>query len=209
MNKTAVLYALRHGETTLNAQNKFRGEANPPLDENGKQAAREAVSWFGDKPIGYILSSDKLRTRQTIKPYLEMWNRDDVIFTEQFRALDVGDFSGKEKNEANLQAIQYYIDRPELDIPGGESINHFRSRVQPLLATGVNLAQKAGAPTLLVAHSSIIREIGNFIHNDRHSARVEPGGIAAVFYENGRLRAEAVSKPHLSVDRDPNIHFIS
>ena len=192
----AVLYAVRHGQTTLNASNCFRGTANPPLDETGRGDAHELAEFLEPRQLGYVYASDKLRTRQTYEIlHIHGICSCDAQFLPDLRALNVGNFSGKPKNRENTEQMEWYADNPDEVIPGGESINQFRARVQPLFLAGLQIFDKTGVPPLFVVHSSLVHELGNFFNHDHHSSRVEPGGAAAVFVRNGELRAEPIFKP--------------
>lgn len=189
-DKNVVLWAVRHGTTELNADNCFRGKANPSLDEKGRKDAEVARDFLKDKFIGDVYSSPKLRTTQTAEtiglPYTTV---DDLM------ALNVGDFSGKPKNKENTDAINYYIDHPDEKIPGGESLNQFRSRVRPLFNEAIQRFEQTGFPCLFIVHSSIIHELGQVFNDDHHSSRVKPGGIASLVWDESGLHAEPTFKP--------------
>src|SRR5258707_13794854 len=59
------LYGLRHGETALNADNKYRGWSTAPLDESGKAQIVKAAAFLKDKGITRIFSSDLVRARES------------------------------------------------------------------------------------------------------------------------------------------------
>ena len=50
-----LIYALRHGSTHLNEDNKFRGWIDVPLDENGKDEALEAGRFLASAYLCYLL----------------------------------------------------------------------------------------------------------------------------------------------------------
>jgi broad specificity phosphatase PhoE len=130
--------------------------------------------------------------------------------TENLRALNVGKFSGQERTKASLQELKGYLDDRDTPIPGGESLQHFKARIRACMAEFADVAIKAGKPVLLIAHSSIIHEVGSYIHGDHNAVLVKPGGIAVMYRDDSgkpgaaaayrmdherihRARAEAVS----------------
>lgn len=193
-NLIVACYVVRHGRTVLNAQKKFRGSANPPLDEQGIKEAHNLAHLFSNIDISCIFCSDKQRattTAQTIATAKGL----PIHMTGSLRALDVGDFSAKPRNAESEADLQQYLDTPDMRIPGGESLNEFKARIQPCLEEALHIFKECGVPPLLVAHSSVVHECGAILYGDHKSVLVEPGGVIAVYFENGTLKAKPIFKP--------------
>lgn len=60
-----TVYAARHGETELNAQNRVCGAIDLPLTQNGIEQAKRLAGLLKDKGIEKIYCSDMIRARQT------------------------------------------------------------------------------------------------------------------------------------------------
>ncbi|MCU1301721.1 MAG: Phosphoglycerate mutase [Candidatus Sulfotelmatobacter sp.] len=198
--KNTLLFAARHGTTVLNEKGCFRGPLNPPLDEKGKRDAEELGKFFQDIPIACIISSDKTRALQTAHTIAKYKPGIEIYPNSGLHALNVGNFAGKPKDE-NEDEFEYYVQNPDVTIPGGESLNGFKARVRPLLAEGVKLSNQIGKPVLFTIHSSIIHEMGSMINNDHESTLVKPGGAARIYYGNGNLKAEPILKPDFQSGR--------
>ncbi len=194
-HKEIVLYAVRHGETALNKAGYFRGNKDVPLNEDGIRDAHKLAFYFAPIDILGIVSSDKNRAMTTARIISQQKNDQEPIPTESLRAFNVGEFSGKPRDEENTEALKHYIDNPDCTIPGGESLNDFRDRVQPAIREAIHMACESGLPLLLVGHSSIIHEIGNMFEKDHTAVLVEPGGAAAVYISGGEIHAEPIFKP--------------
>jgi len=192
-NKT-VVYVVRHGRTVLNATNAFRGNANPPLDDVGIKQANEIAKLFADVPVSHIFCSDKQRATKTAE-IIAAAKGGQVHQSQSLRALNVGDFSGKPRNAESEAELQSYLDDPDCCIPGGESLNDFRARIRPCLQEAIDLYHECGVPPMLVAHSSVVHEIGNIANGDHKSILVQPGGAIAVYANNGKIDAEPIFKP--------------
>jgi probable phosphoglycerate mutase len=192
-NKVAV-YVARHGRTTLNKDGKFRGNANPPLDSVGIEQAHEIARLFAGVPVSHIFCSDKQRATKTAE-ILAAAKGGQVHQSQSLRALNVGDFSGKPRNDKSEAELQSYLDDPDCCIPGGESLNDFRARIRPCLQEAIDLYNECGVPPMLVAHSSVVHEIGSIAKGDHKSILVEPGGAIAVYVNNGKIDAEPIFKP--------------
>lgn len=207
--KHIVVYAARHGETSLNKSGSFRGNKNVPLNDDGIRDAHKLAFYFAPIDLMGIVSSDKIRAMTTAKIISQQKNDQEPIPTENLRALNVGEFSGKPRSKENVDALQHYIDNPDCVIPGGESLNQFRDRVQPAIMDAINMACESGSPLLLIGHSSIIHEIGNMFEKDHTSVLVEPGGVAAIYIVRGEIHAESIFKPLPESERTEKADTIS
>lgn len=199
--KHTLVFCVRHGTTVLNIRNAFRGNKDVPLDDKGIKDAHELSFYFKPIDICGIVCSDKHRAITTAKIIGDQKDM-EFIPTKNLRALDVGDFSGQPRNDENVKALQNYIDNPETTIPGGESLNDFRRRIQPAIQEAIELALEYGEPLMLVSHSSIIHEVGNMLEKDHTATLVEPGGVCAIYISGGDLHAEPIFKPLLSVKKE-------
>ena len=191
-----LAFFVRHGETTLNASNCFRGSLDPSLNSNGQADAEELASFFAGKDISAIFYSDKKRSTETAKAIARKKPDVPCYGTDSLWALDVGKFSGQEKTEANEKELDEYIKNPDRTIPRGESLNAFKSRVRPCIMESLEFANTAGKPTVNVVHSSVIHELGDMFNQNSTSTLVHPGGVAAVYADNGRIVARPLLKPN-------------
>lgn len=191
-----VVYVVRHGQTVLNKDKRFRGNANPPLDETGIKQAHDLADLFSSKPISHIFCSDKQRSTKTAEIIAQ--SKGCAIHpSEGLRALDVGTFSGEKRTKQSEADLQKYLDNPETTIPGGESLQDFRNRIRPCLQAAVDVFKECGAPPVLVAHSSVVHEVGNILYGDHKKILVEPGGAIVVYVQNGSLGAKPIFRPLL------------
>lgn len=192
--KTIVAYVARHGQTTLNKDGCFRGNKNPPLDETGIAQAHQLAKLFSTIDVSHIFCSDKVRATNTAE-IISKRKGNKIHKSEALRALNVGDFSGQKRTPESEADLQKYLDDPDTKIPGGESLNEFKSRIRPCIQEAIELYTECGEPPLIVAHSSVIHETGSMIFGDHKSVLVEPGGAIAIYISNGKLGAEAIFKP--------------
>lgn len=193
MSDKVLAYFVRHGETPSNAANLFRGESNPPLDENGFKQAQEAKSFLGTQEFGEIIGSDKLRVQQTAEIVLDK-RPEEPLYTPKLRAWNVGYLTGLPK-DTHQGEIDHYQDNPDVKVPRGESLNEFRGRVNPMIKFAIKRGAETGLPSLVFAHSSVIHQVGHLLHGNHEAALVHPGGIAAVKLGAKGLYAEPLFKP--------------
>lgn len=193
-DKTICVFVVRHGQTVLNSAGMFRGNKNPPLDEVGRQQAKTIANLFRTIDISHVFCSDKVRATETAE-MIAHEKQTPIHKSESLRALNVGDFSGQKRNAESEAALQVYLDDPDTQIPGGESLNEFKARIRPCIQEAVDLFLECGVPPLLVAHSSVVHEVGDMLHDSHKAVLVEPGGAIAIYFANGKLAAEPIFRP--------------
>ena len=187
-------YFVRHGTTALNENHSFRGPLNPPLDGEGIKDAMKLKEYFKGEDFGDSFTSDKLRSQQTISAILEPHGSDPKV-DSGLNAWDVGYLGGKPK-AGHEDEIAYYTQHADEPIPGGESLNNFKSRVRPSIRHAIQRGAETGLPSLVVAHSSIIHEIGTMFHGDHNHVLVKPGGVVGVYHRPGMgLYAKQLIRP--------------
>lgn len=187
-----VAYIVRHGETELNASNCFRGWENPSLNESGLMAAEQIANFFSYERIGRVVSSDLDRAMQTAEAIMTTGTVSSPYLSADFnlRPWCIADFAGREKTPALQKKLDYYIQRPDLKIPDGESLDDFRNRQGVLfqyIATPYD-----GLPTVIVTHTSNLTHLAEMVDQDNgidpsrdpevHDI-VEPGGIVAIYMD--------------------------
>ena len=192
--KKIVAYIARHGTTKLNEENKFRGQLDTPLDDQGREDAVETAKFLADKPIGQAWTSDLSRAKDTAKIILK-GRGIKATPTEGLRPLDSGKFAGKEKSDKNKQEMQFYHDHETVKIPGGESLENMHDRARKPLFKAFRTGLRTGKPSLVSAHSSIVHTVGELLHGDHKAALVEPGGVVAVYWDGKNFGVEPVFRP--------------
>jgi broad specificity phosphatase PhoE len=179
-----IAFFIRHGETELNnppdGKEKFRGDLDVPLNADGKAQAEEIPGYLAAYKLSALYHSGMQRTAQTLLP-LEKAKRMKSAKLDNLDSLNTGDFSGLPKSDENREKMEYYRNNPEVTIPGGESVQHFRDRVDPAILKVIKVGEDSGVPSAACVHGSVIREISRLFDESYDSLKVEPGGIIGVF----------------------------
>jgi probable phosphoglycerate mutase len=138
---TRQLLLLRHGRTAHNADGRFQGQVDIPLDDVGRaQAARVAPLIAARRPVT-IVSSDSSRALDTAREVAALTGQ-EVLLDERLREIDVGGWAGLTLPEVEAAFPDEYADwingnREQLRRGGGETYGEVGARaflaVWPLL----------------------------------------------------------------------------
>lgn len=192
-NSKVVAYFVRHGETLLNAEGRFRGPMDVPLSDKGENDAEELANFFAKIKLGEAWTSARQRATKTADTILAPKGM-AANPTESLYAWDVGGLAGEKKSD-HKDDVEYYQRNPSLPIPGGESLDDFRARVNPTIKTALMSGIKRGLPSIVVAHSSIIHQVNHLIHHDHTKNLVSPGGAIQVNYNGKQFSTQVALKP--------------
>jgi len=161
--QTTRIVLIRHGQTAWNLTSdgtvRFRGQANPPLDDVGlKQAATTAQYLLRRWPVETVYSSPMGRAMQTAEVIAAAHD----LSVQSFPGLldiDFGDWQGRspeEVKENHPDLLRAWFERPHtIAIPGGESLNDVRDRVTRGLHALAN--RHHGQAVAMVGHTVVNR----------------------------------------------------
>lgn len=157
MDPTRII-AVRHGETSWNADARIQGQLDIGLNENGRWQAQRVGKALAEEPITAVYSSDLERAQATAQPISEVKGI-PVIPHEGLRERSFGMFEGKTFDEIHQEwpehAQNWRKRIPEWQPPeGGESLIQLRERVTRTLE---QLAAKhPGEQIVVVAHGGVL-----------------------------------------------------
>jgi broad specificity phosphatase PhoE len=143
---TTILLA-RHGETDWNRQLRIQGHADQPLNELGREQARELARSLGDVPLSAVYSSDLSRAVETAE-IVAREHELPVRIDAGLREIDVGSWEGLTRDEV-LERF------PDHQRPDGETREVHRERVVAAL-TRIARAHP-GEQVLVVTHGGSMR----------------------------------------------------
>ena len=152
----ALVYLARHGQTAYNAEGRFQGQQQIPLDEVGRAQARELAERAVPYGFRALWCSPLLRARETadaVAARIVLEPREDARLMET----DAGDWTDRSFAEViaeDPERFQAFAGaQPSFAFPGGESFAEQERRVSAALAE-----VEAGAlPALVVCHGMVIR----------------------------------------------------
>jgi len=154
-----TFYFIRHGQTDLNLKGIVQGRGiDSPLNETGHKQAQAFYEAFNHVPFDKIYTSTLLRTKQTVRPFLEQG-----IPSEELIGLDEiswGIYEGKEQDETIMTGFEEVVSswrdgNLDLSIELGESPNQLVARQQE--AISYMLQQKYEETLLVCMHGRAMR----------------------------------------------------
>jgi len=151
----AVLYLVRHGESTGNAERRFNAYDTPLTPAGLAQAQRLAERLAGEGPFHALYTSDLTRTMQTAAVIGARLGLRPVPLAA-LRELDTGDWKGTRYADLEARdpgALQRWIAAGGVErLPGaaGESVCDVRARVTACLEELA--ARHAGERVIAVSH---------------------------------------------------------
>lgn len=162
MNPEVTLYFIRHGETDWNAEARYQGQADVPMNETGRRQARRngnrLKSILAANPALDFVASPLTRTRETMEIVRGELGLDPQSYRTEDRLMEVhyGSWQGllaaelPERDPEGLSARSRdpYRWRPQ----GGESYADLMARTSPWLA-------EVDRDTVVVSHGGVSRTL--------------------------------------------------
>ncbi len=176
------IFLFRHGETDWNAQGRFQGQIDIPLNEKGKIQARALVPIFKEHSIEAILSSDLVRaweTAQIVANELKI----PVFKDQRLREAHLGLAQGMTPEELKVKFDPTLIERwrstrpldADISYPGGETGSEIFKRA---LDSIIDFFQMHSLTRIGVAcHGGVIRRLMHGILPSDTPAIAIPNGV--------------------------------
>jgi broad specificity phosphatase PhoE len=187
----ATVLLARHAETDWNREQRWQGLTDLPLNERGREQARELAEKLEAVPLSAVYASDLRRAYETALVVAEPKGL-EVILMPELREVDVGSWTGLTQDEIKKRFPDAYAQmraRIGRGWAGGESLAEMGRRV--LDAIRRIAREHPGEVVLVVTHSGPFRTVrahalGLDYATDRKAAPwVERGALSAVTVADG------------------------
>lgn len=125
------IYLIRHGETTGDIEDRFGGNYDDHLTDEGKSQSKIMADKLKDKSIEMIFASPKIRAQETAQILSEILNI-PIETIENIRERNAyGILTGMIKEEARNKypKIVEEVKSYKNTIEGAENYDHFRERI--------------------------------------------------------------------------------
>ncbi|MBN2168486.1 MAG: histidine phosphatase family protein [Actinobacteria bacterium] len=152
MEPTRRLFLIRHGQTDLNRDRRFRGHTPAPLNDQGRLEAERAGELLKDSSLEIIYTSPMPRAVETAE-IISGITGCRVETDESFIDIDYGDWQGLTVEQViekyGVEPLQSWKEKPgEFQFPNGDSVEEIRVRLGPALKKTVNSVKSGTAGVL-------------------------------------------------------------
>lgn len=158
MSDQTTILLIRHGQTEWNAQGRWQGHADVPLNEVGRQQARALARRLAAWPIRAIYASDLQRAAETAVILGQMVGLSPQ-FDPEWRERDVGEFSGLTGDETRQRYPEVWqgMKRGAINPPNGET--HDRLAERAIAAFRRTLARHEGEMAAIISHGGTLAAV--------------------------------------------------
>ena len=191
---TPLVYFVRHGQTSWNAEGRLQGQADTDINENGRQQATrngELLRGLIANPADFdFVASPLRRTRKTMERVRRAMGLDPQGYRvdPRLKELHFGDWQGSTYTELEVSdpgsSARRSKDKWNFVPPGqlAESYQMLLERVRPFV-------EQIDRQTVCVTHGGVIRTLFRMIEHvpERACARLEVPQDTVLKYENGSL----------------------
>jgi broad specificity phosphatase PhoE len=189
-----LLYLIRHARSTWNAQGRWQGQADPPLDDIGLMQAQALAQHLRAEPLLAVYSSPLQRARQTAEAIAAEHGL-NAILDDRLKERNVGQWSGLTEAEVRERFPDYF--KPgwwQHGPPGGE--NQIELNTRTLAVFGEILAAHPEGSVAVVSHGGtlnayLLTTLG--VPLGQHvSFRFANASYARVYMHEGRIHVASL-----------------
>ena len=163
------IYFVRHGETAWNAQKRFQGLTDIPLNRRGRKQASRNGSVLGKELTDAddhmcFYASPLVRARETMEIIRARMSLPEqrYMLDERLIEIDLGDWNGKTPAEINKENPGIFERRQkskwDFVVPGGESYANAAKRTREFLET-------LEGPSVIVGHGASGRLLRGYLRD--------------------------------------------
>jgi broad specificity phosphatase PhoE len=190
------VFITRHGETDWNAEGRWQGHTDIPLNDNGRAQARGVAQALRSAGLAAIVSSDLQRAHETAKIIgLELGV--PVAYTDpDLRERMFGVFEGLTRADCERlhpEAWRAWLEEQK-PAEGVELPERVAARVASAIGRAVDRYGREDAPVLLVSHGGALRQAVR-LATGIHPAPIANGAIWRIEWDRGIVGAAPVPPP--------------
>lgn len=153
-----TILLVRHGETDWNAEGRWQGHADPPLNDVGRRQAEQLAETLAADPPAAVYSSDLARARETAE-IVGARLRLPVALDRRLREVDVGEWSGLTRDEVEHRYPEGWQRRTAGGAGWEQGESYDAMRVRVLEALQAIAAAHDGGRVLVITHGGPIGQV--------------------------------------------------
>jgi broad specificity phosphatase PhoE len=186
------VFLVRHGTTTLNVQNRYRGRRDVPLDAQGYQDAVDAARELSSVGLSAVYAGPLRRTIMTAQIIADEARVPDLRILHGLNNVDYGAWEGLTAEEASMyspEAFELYRTAPERAVcPAGERLTDAQNRM--LEAVELIGSRHAGEKVAAVTHAVMIRLLVarlTAVRGEQWRIPVGRGSVTSIAVKDGQI----------------------
>lgn len=165
------IWVTRHGQTDLNLKNLMQGRVNAPLNDTGRQQAKEAREKVSSVKFDAVYASPLDRAIETAS-IIGGVDRSKIIVDERIIEADFGKYDMKSYYRMGPLMTLYWA-LPEL-FPAPKTVETIKSMVSRSSSFLSELEKKDYENVLVVCHGGIIRALCGYLENRKNGIKWRP-----------------------------------
>lgn len=189
MSAATEVHFVRHGESVSNAEGRWQGHGDSPLNDTGERQAARLAERLGGFAPDVVVASDLHRARETGRAFAGPALRTDPAWRE----IDVGRWEGllhgevRERFPEDVAALEGSM---SVKVGGGESWTDLGRRVRRALH-GLQKELEPGQRALVFTHGGVVAALVSTLfgvarRRPRRLANVANTALTSVRFEKGR-----------------------
>jgi broad specificity phosphatase PhoE/phage portal protein BeeE len=151
------VYLCRHAQTDRQAQGLMRGWSDDPLNKQGRNDADIVGKFLRAHDIAEIHRSDLARAKETAKRIKKAIGAPITETNQVYRDWSTGLLDLRSQDDVWPVIGEYVRNKPDADIPAGESFSTFVNRALPAVQARLARIPEVIGTQVVVTHSSVIR----------------------------------------------------
>jgi broad specificity phosphatase PhoE len=192
-----LLYCIRHGESSYNAEGRIQGQSDVPLSELGRRQSEAVAKALDNLPIDAVYSSPLRRAMQTAEPVAAVLKL--AIQTDpRLMEVHAGEFQDKLRIHLEAQypaeMARWHGGDPDFPLPGGETRRHLMQRGHEVFQ---QIARGGHQQVVVVSHGGLLTAALKAlleIPAGRHPFVLHNGSISQLELRDGDVKLLALNQ---------------
>jgi probable phosphoglycerate mutase len=192
-----LLYCVRHGESSYNAEGRIQGQSDVPLSALGLRQSEAVAAALVGLPIEAIYASPLRRAMQTAGPVAEGLKL-EIRTDPRLMEVHAGVFQHKLRSELDrlypAEYARWKSGDPDFAIPGGESRRDLMRRGHEFFR---EIARNGHQQAAVVTHGGLLAAALKALMGipaERHPFVLHNGSISQLEFTDGKVKLVALNR---------------
>ena len=186
-----LLYCIRHGESTYNAEGRVQGQSDVPLSETGRRQGEAVAAALAGLPIEALYASPLRRALQTAQPVAEALGL-PIQNDPRLKEVHAGVFQDRLRSELDQrfpeELARWQSGDPDYALPGGETRRRLMERGRAVFDA---ILQSGHERVAVISHGGLIAAAFKSlleIPAGRHPFNLHNGSISQLAVADGQAK---------------------